>query len=368
MANQVILVEDDKQAAEKLIATLRSSSDFEVAANYKTADLALGQSRMFEPELFLIDVDDGKAIPLIASFVDLYPEARILGLLDSWNSKINYSCLKAGADGCILKSFTVEEIKKSLELYELRGDNRPSRVISFFSPKGRAGRTTAASILALKIAEKSGERVALIDADLQFGDMPIFFDVEPKHTIIEASQDIKLLNPLTFEQYLCHLKDRLSLLASSNQPEYAELVDAENFIEVIRMTCTLFRYVLIDLPAGFNPISISTCDLSETNVLMVMLDNVFDIYHMRRALEMFQTFKRDRKRIYTCFTRVNPCTEEERLKIQRELGYPVTDILPNEYQMISLANSGRLLKGLPTDSFFMQCMEKLADDIIHDRR
>ena len=96
---------------------------------------------------------------------------------------------------------------------------------------------------------------------------------------------------------------------------------------------------------------------------MVMLDNVFDIYHMRRALEMFQTFKRDRKRIYTCFTRVNPCTEEERLKIQRELGYPVTDILPNEYQMISLANSGRLLKGLPTDSFFMQCMEKLADDM-----
>ena len=368
MASQVIVVEDDKQSADKLAATLRSSKDFEVAATYKTATLALGQSKMFKPDLFLIDVDDGTAIPLIASFVNLYPNARILGTLDSWQSKIAYDCLKAGVDGCILKSFTVEEIKKSLELYELRGQNRPARVISFFSPKGRAGRTTAASLLALKIAEKSGERVALIDADLQFGDMPIFFDVEPKHTIIEASQDIKLLNPLTFEQYFCKLKDGLSLLASSNQPEYAELVDAENFIEVIRMTCTLFRYVLIDLPAGFNPISISTCDLSGTSVLMVMLDNVFDIYHMRRALEMFQTFRRGQKRIYTCFTRVNPCTEEERLKIQRELGYPVTDILPNEYQMISLANSGRLLKDLPSDSVFLQYIEKLADDVINDRR
>ena len=196
MASQVIVVEDDKQSADKLAATLRSSKDFEVAATYKTATLALGQSKMFKPDLFLIDVDDGTAIPLIASFVNLYPNARILGTLDSWQSKIVYDCLKAGVDGCILKSFTVEEIKKSLELYELRGQNRPARVISFFSPKGRAGRTTAASLLALKIAEKSGERVALIDADLQFGDMPIFFDVEPKHTIIEASQDIKLLNPL----------------------------------------------------------------------------------------------------------------------------------------------------------------------------
>lgn len=368
MAYQVIIVEENKQLIDKLTAAFRRSKEFEVASTYKTADLALAQSRMFKPDLFLINVDDGETVKLLRSFVTFYPNAKILGMLSSWNSKTAYSCLKVGIDGCILKSFTIEEIKKAIQIYELRGEKRPSRVIAFFSPKGRAGRTTAASILALKLAEKSGERVALIDADLQFGDMPIFFDVEPNHTIIEASQDIKLLNPLTFEQYFHPLRDNLSLLASSEQPEYAELVEAENFIEVIKMTCTLFRYVLIDLPSGFNPISISTCDLVDTSILMVMLDNVFDIYHMRRALEMFQTFRKDRKRIYTCFTRVNPCTDEERLKIQRELGYPVTDILPNEYQMISIANSGRLLKDLPTDSQFVKYAESFADDIINDRR
>lgn len=368
MAYQVIVVEEDKQVLEKLTTALRRSPDFEVASTYKTADLALGQSRMFKPNLFLINVDDAETVKLLRSFVNSYPHAKILGMLSSWNSSIVYSCTKVGIDGCILKSFTVEEIKKALQLYALRGEKRPSRLIAFFSPKGRAGRTTAASILALKLAEKSGDRVALIDADLQFGDMPIFFDVDPENTIIEASQDIKLLNPLTFEQYFYPLQDNLSLLASSEQPEYAELVEAENFIEVIKMTCTLFRYILIDLPSGFNPISVSTCDLVDTSVIMVMLDNVFDIYHMRRALEMFQTFRKDRKRIYTCFTRVNPCTEEERLKLQRELGYPVTDILPNEYQMISLANSGRLLKGLPEESLLIKYAEQFADDIMNDRR
>lgn len=368
MAVQVVLVEDDQQITENMLVALRKSPEFEVAATFKTAESALGQSIMFKPELFLIDVEDEKAVPLISAFIDTYPKATVLGIMDIWKSGIAYECLKGGAAGCILKSFTVEDIKNALELYRLRGKSEPSRMVTFFSPKGRAGRTTVATILALEIAKKSGERVALIDADLQFGDMPIFFDVEPEHTIVEATQDIKLLNPLTFKPYFHKIKDGVYLLSSPDKPEYAELVDVESFAEVVRMTCCLFRYVLIDLPTGFNPISISTCDISETNVVMAMMNNVFDIHHMRRALEIFQTFRQTNKKLYTCFTRVNPCTEEERLKIQRELGYPVTDILPNEYQMISLANSGRLLKGLPKDSPLIQKISAKADEIINDRR
>ncbi len=368
MAIQVVLVEEDQKVIEDMLVALRKSPEFEIAAIYKTAESALGQSKMFQPELFLIDVDNEKSVSLISAFIETYPDAKVLGMMTYWKSATAYECLKGGAVGCILKSFTIEEIKKALKLYELRGKNAPSRVIAFFSPKGRAGRTTVASILALELEKKSGERVALIDADLQFGDMPIFFDVEPEHTIVEATQDIKLLNPLTFEPYFHKIKDSVYLLSSPDKPEYAELVDVESFIEVVRMTCCLFRYVLIDLPAGFNPISISTCDLSGTDIVMAMLNNVFDIHHMRRTLEVFQTFKHGHKKVYTCFTRVNPCTEDERLKIQRELGYPVTDILPNEYQMISLANSGRLLKGLPKDSLLIQKIGEIADDVINERR
>lgn len=364
MASQVILIESDPTLSESMHNTLKKSPDFELAATYKNANAALSQSKMFKPDLFLINVDDEDSIQTISAFAELYPNSMVIGLMENWRPGVTYACTKGGAYGCILKSFTIEDLKKAIDLYKLRGQNRPARVISFFSPKGRAGRTTVASILAMIIAEKSGERVALIDGDLQFGDMPIFFDIEPQHTIIEAVQDIKLLTPLSLETYFHKLTDKVSLLASPDRPEYAELVDAESFVEVIRMTCALYRYVLIDLPTGFNPISISACDVAGTNVVMAMLNNMFDIVHMRRALEMFKTQFRNSKRIYTCFTRVNPCTEEEKLKIQRELGYPVTEILPNEYQMISLANSGRLLKGLPMDTLLMKNIDQIADNII----
>ena len=369
MPTQVIIIEDDQSFSEKLIAEIKKSPDYEVAARYKTATSALGQSRMFKPDLFLMDVDRIETINLIPSFKNLYPNAEILGLMEYWNSKTSYACSKAGVTGCVLKNFTLEEMQKSLEIYKLRGQKKPTRIISFFSPKGRAGRTTVASMLALMLAEKSGERVALIDADLQFGDMPIFFDVEPKHTVVEAIQDITLLTPLNLDTYFHTIKDGVSLLSSPSRPEYAELVDVESLVEVVHMTTSLFRYILIDLPTGFNPISISMCDVADTNILMAMLNDVFCIHHMRGALEMFQTLgNRKNKKVYTCFTRVNPCTDEERLKIQRELGYPVTDILPNEYQMISLANSGKIVKGLPTDTLLMEIMSKIADDVISGRR
>ena len=368
MPSQVILVESDSTLAENMNAVLKSSNDFTVAATYKNANAALGQSKMFQPDLFLINADDEQNIEMIPAFTDLYPKAMVLGLMKNWRPGVTRVCTKGGAYGCILKSFTIEDLKKGLELFTKRGKPLNAREIAFFSPKGRAGRTTVASLLALMIAEKSGERVALIDGDLQFGDMPIFFDVEPKSTVVDAAQDIKLLTPLTLEPYFYPIKENVSLLSSPKRPEYAELVDVESLIEVVRMTCSLYRYVLIDLPVGFNPISISICDFANTNVVMAMLNNVFDIIHMRRALEMFQTEKHTDKKIYTCFTRVNPCTEEERLKIQRQLGYPVTDILPNEYQMISLANSGRIAKRLPNDSLLVENISKIADDVVSGRR
>ena len=367
LAIQIVTVTENPNVAGSLVSALKDSPAYEVAANYKDASTALGQSRIFKPDLFLMDVDKTENINLISSFKALYPNSEVLGLLETWDSKTSYFCLKAGATGCVLKNFSVEEMQRSLELYKLRGQSKPARIIPFFSPKGRAGRTTVAAILSLMLAKKTGERVALIDADLQFGDMPIFFDIEPDNTIIDAIKDVGLLTPMNFESYFYKINPKVSLLSSPTRPEYAELVSSESLVDVVRMTCTLFRYVLIDLPVGFNPISISMCDLAGTSFVLAMLNNNFDIVHMRRALEMFKTYRHDSKKIYTCFTRVNPCTEEERLKLQRELGYPLNNILPNEYQTITLANKGKIGKCLPEDTLLMEKLDKIVDDIISGR-
>ena len=242
MAYRVIVVEDEPDMLDDIVATLR-----------------INPSGMFHPDLFLMDIEEEGALEILPDFVSKFTGAYILGMMDQWDPVIAKRALAGGATGCVLKPFTAKEILEYLQLYSARGQRKPACLISFFSPKGRAGRTTLAAILALLIAEKTGERVALIDADLQFGDLPIFFDIEPQRTVVDAAQDIKLLTPVTFAPYFYQIKDGVSLLSSPDRPEYAELVTPEALTEVVQMSQNIFRYVMVDLPAGFNPLALNIC-------------------------------------------------------------------------------------------------------------
>ena len=364
MAYQVILIESDRELMNEVLTPLKRSSEFTIAATYTSAHAAIGQANMFQPNLFLMDVEDDEELEMLPAFADIFPGAYILGMMSVWDADRAYRSLHGGATGCILKPFTAQDILKSLQLFTARGAHKAGRIVSFFSAKGRAGRTTLAAILALIIANKTGEKVALIDADLQFGDLPIFFDATPKRSIIDASQDIKLLNPLTFEPYFYPINSKVSLLSSPDKPEYAELVTPASLVDVVRMTENLFRYVLVDLPAGFNPLAINVCRLSNLVYVTTMINTGFEVRHVKKAMEMFASQATPEREIRTVFTRVNPFTEEERHKIERELGYPVDDMIPNEYKMISIANSGRLSHGLPEDTLLMRTISGMADRII----
>ena len=153
-------------------------------------------------------------------------------------------------------------------------------------------------------------------------------------------------------------------MGSPDKPEYAELVTPESLVEVVRMTENLFRYVLVDLPAGFNPLAINVCQLSNLIFVTTMINTGFEVKHVKKVMEIFESQAIPEKEIRTVFTRVNPFTEEERQKIAIELGYPVNDMIPNEYKTISIANSGRLSQGLPTDSLLMKSISRMADHVI----
>ncbi|MCR5833963.1 MAG: P-loop NTPase [Selenomonadaceae bacterium] len=364
MAYRTIVIENDENFLEDILYVLHRSPDFEVSANYKSAQAALGQAVMFKPNFFLISVDNATMLNSVKNFVETFPGAFILGTMSSWNPVIAKQAMDNGITGCVLKPFTAKQLLDYIRLYSARGLHKPAELISFFSPKGRAGRTTLAAVLALLIAEKTGERVALIDADLQFGDLPMFFDVEPERTIVDATQDIRLLTPITLEPYFHKIKDGVFLLASPARPEYAELVTPESLVDVAMMSANIFRYVIMDLPSGFNPLSLNLCRISDLVYVTTMINSGFEVKHTKKTLEMFESQAGENSKIHAVFTRVNPFTEEQREKIAEQLDYPVDVMIPNEYQMISVANSGRLARGLPQDTLLMKTISNLADEII----
>ena len=71
---------------------------------------------------------------------------------------------------------------------EVRAD--PGRLIVVFSTKGGVGKSTIAINVAATMTRLSQERVALVDADLQFGDVAVLLGIPPQHSIADAAASI----------------------------------------------------------------------------------------------------------------------------------------------------------------------------------
>src|SRR5204863_230409 len=65
-------------------------------------------------------------------------------------------------------------------------EDKGGHVISVFSAKGGACKSVVAANLAILLARRSDKPVALLDADLQFGDTAVMLKLSPQHTVVGA--------------------------------------------------------------------------------------------------------------------------------------------------------------------------------------
>ena len=370
MDYQVILVENNRLMLERLSSVIRGTSGFSLAARYQQAGDALGQSAMFKPNIILLDIDEKGNLGLVPEFASAFPGAAILCISSHWDAKESDQIAQAGAKGYLVKPFSSEELTEAVQTFSKSGMAQGSEVLAFFSPKGKSGKTTLIANLAMSLAARSGEPVGIIDADLQFGDMAVFFNLEPKSTIVEATRDVKFLSPITLNPYFMAVPEaeNIRVLCGTKKPEFAEMVEIAPFEDLVRMAQSLFRYVLIDLPPGFNPISVASAELADTTYMVAMVGGGFEVLHMKRALDVFKAWPDYEQRVKTIFTRVSPCMEKERELLEQELGYPVSSILPNEYLLVSAAaNSGRMAVDVQPDTPLSKNINRLSKDIMGRR-
>jgi pilus assembly protein CpaE len=90
-----------------------------------------------------------------------------------------------------------------------------SRIIAVYSPKGGVGTTTVAVNLACALAARHPDRVALVDLDLEFGQVATHLNVTPRSSLFEAVRDdLTLRDPDALRTLLTSHSSGLLVLAS----------------------------------------------------------------------------------------------------------------------------------------------------------
>lgn len=361
---RVLLIEQNRIMLERLSSVIRNSKDFQLVSRAMNPREALGQGGVFVPNLILLDIDMPDSALFVREFVRAFPQAGILCLSSQWNAEAASTAVKAGAKGYLIKPFTGEELVAAVHTFGSSGMGMISEVMTFFSPKGKSGKTTLIANLAMALATKSGQNVAIIDADVQFGDMAVFFNLEPPSTIREAARDIKFLSPISLNSYFMPIEDQVKVLCGTKRPEFAEDVSPKALVDLVTMARSLFRYILIDVPPAFNPVSVAASEAADSVFLVSMVSNGYEVKHMQRALEIFKAWPDHAARVKTIFTRVEPCNEQEQRRMETLLGYPVYGILPNEYLLVSVAaNNGRMAVDVKPESPLARSVDLLAAGI-----
>lgn len=227
-----------------------------------------------------------------------------------------------------------------------------SKVITVYGSKGGLGKTTIATNLAVKLAEKN-KKVALIDLDLQFGDVHVFMDLEPKETIAELVQDVYTPSIDSIRSYMMVHPSGVHVLCAPKSPEYAELVSPEKLQNLLSLIRSYYDYVIIDTPPAFTEISITAIEAS-TLVLFVTGLDISILKNSKLSMSLLDSLQQKEKvrLIVNRAVEMNSVTIND---VQTILGCPIWARIPSDYKVaVSSLNRGEpIVTGSPNSRIGM---------------
>lgn len=165
------------------------------------------------------------------------------------------------------------------------------RILTVCSATGGCGKTFFSTNLATYLAHNSGGRVALVDLDLQFGEVGPTLRLRPEAALPDL-MDSGLLEPRAddvnafgeLESYLTESDDGVWVLAAPKDPVDADRVKPNEVARILELLASRFDYVVVDNPTGLTELVLAALDVSERLFVMASLD-VMSVRNLRVFLQ-----------------------------------------------------------------------------------
>jgi pilus assembly protein CpaE len=187
--------------------------------------------------------------------------------------------LPGGSDGHVARAmsaqleFTVEKAMMRRHGDVAAGRQKLGRMICVLGMKGGSGKTLTASNLAVALAD-AGLRVALVDLDLQFGDVGLALGLRPERTAYDLVRSGGSLDTEKLADFLTAHQSGVGTLLAPARPDQAGVVTAEFMREVYPLLRAMHDFVIIDTPPSFTPETIGAVDASTEVCMVAMLDSL----------------------------------------------------------------------------------------------
>jgi pilus assembly protein CpaE len=212
-------------------------------------------------------------------------------------------------------------------------------IITVLSPKGGAGKTTVATNLAAGIAAYAPGRVALVDADLQFGDVAGALHLMPEHSVADAARLNGALDAMSLKVFLTHHPAELYALCAPESPVDGDTISGDSVAHIIKLLASEFDYVIVDTSAGLSESTLSALEVS-TDVVAVTSMDVPSVRATRKLLDVLDQLGMNGHRRHHLLNRADSKVGLDTADIEASLQVPLDVVLPSSRAVPLALNQG----------------------------
>lgn len=373
MQNSTVFVLDKNENSREIIKSFIENLDF-VNEVKLYGDFTRGYEDIKQSEnpIVILDIsEDFAGLDEIAGKLKLVTSKIII-------TSVNYStntiikALRLGAKEFLPKPVLREDLVRVLSmLASISPENEvsQSKIITVYSNKGGIGKTTIAVNLAAELAKVTKDKVALVDLNLQLGDISTFLNLNPPFDVnyvirrlIDKEENILIKG---FEKY----KDlSLYVLSDPSYIEQSESITTQQITTLFSALKKVFPYIVVDMSSSIDSISLKILDSSDW-IMFTTIVNIPAIRNAQRCLNLFRSRKYPSNKVKIVINRYMENDEIKIEDIENTLGESVYWKIPNNYFTIMEAiNKGVSISEVNAESnignSFRDFAAKVSDDII----
>jgi pilus assembly protein CpaE len=314
-----------------------------LAGSHSNADQALPALMSACPHVLVIDVASCGDIALtVRKLLLTCPTTCIIVTGAGTPAATMSRAVAAGARGFLIKPYQPAElftiVKEAVETSRAvsQGHAAPQqqrerargKIIAIYSPKGGVGCTTVAVNLAVALAARPKTSVALVDLDLQFGDIGAALDLHGANSIAEVVVEEDVTTELVDETFVKHSSGVRALLA----PEDLSVVESIDPDQVVRLLVHLrshFDYIVADLWSSFEALATGVLRAAD-RVLIVTTPELPSLRNVQRVLQATRDDLHLDEKVIVVANRYPGKTGLSLPDMAKALGLPIAASIPSE--------------------------------------
>jgi pilus assembly protein CpaE len=391
---KVLMVDDNAETLKKLQELLSFEPDIQVVATAANGKEGVEQAKRLAPDIVLMDVNmpilDGiKATEMLAYEA---PSSPVIIMSIQGEREYLRRGMQSGAREFLIKPFSGDELVASIRrVYQLEQKKRSflaksatgpaltpaapagvatvrptelGQVFFLYSGKGGVGKSLIAVNLAVSMANETKANVALVDLDLQFGDIGVLLNLDSSQGIIDLIENIDHMDQDFIREIMVDGPFGIKVLLAPIRPEMADLVNVAHIRRIFGELRKMFDFIIVDSSSHLGEINLEVLDNSDRIVLLTSL-SIPSIKSTRLVLKIFDTLSILPDRVVLLLNKADVHSEFNRESVESNLRFPIAGQIPNDSKLVtSSVNRGNPFVMTHPESEISQRIRELVGTLI----